>query len=131
MLSDADTGSQCGQSDALSSLPPGEDLSFRFALQSVVFTSKVPREAQVLVRPGHPRSMEANQRRLGRVGLLALWVRPALKALILVLMTLSPRSPVSARLAGGGREDRVGGCHCRETGHISCGQEEDIMPVRF
>ena len=28
MLSDADTGSQCGQSDALSSLPPGKDLSF-------------------------------------------------------------------------------------------------------
>ena len=38
VLSDADTGSQCGQSDALSSLPPGEDLSFRFSLTSFVFT---------------------------------------------------------------------------------------------
>ena len=42
--------------------------------------------------------------------------RPALKALIQALMTLSLGSPVSARLAGGGRGDRVEGCHCRETG---------------
>lgn len=38
VLSDADTGSQCGQSDALSSLPPGEDLSFRFSLTCFEFT---------------------------------------------------------------------------------------------
>ena len=77
----------------------------------------MPREAQVLVKPGRPRSMEAKRRRLWRVELLvALWARPALKALILDLMTLSPGSPVSARLAGGGQEDRVVGCRCRETG---------------
>ena len=76
----------------------------------------MPREVPALVRPGLPLSMEAKQRRLGRVGLLGLWARPALKALTLDLMTLSLESPVSARLAGGGREDRVAGCHCRETG---------------
>ena len=38
VLSDADTGSQCGQSDALSSLPPGEQLSFKFSFHWVVFT---------------------------------------------------------------------------------------------
>ena len=32
VLSDADTGSQCGQSDALSSLPPGEDFRPIFAI---------------------------------------------------------------------------------------------------
>ena len=43
VLSDADTGSQCGQSDALSSLPPGEQLSFNVYLHQIVFTLKARR----------------------------------------------------------------------------------------
>ena len=38
VLSDADTGSQCGQSDALSSLPPGENLLHRLSVKSVLLT---------------------------------------------------------------------------------------------
>ena len=76
----------------------------------------MPREAQGLVRHGHPHSMEAKQWRLGRVELLGLWARLALKALILALMTLSLGSPVSVRLAEGDRVDRAAECHFRETG---------------
>ena len=76
-------------------------------------------EAQALGRLGLPHFMAAKQRHLGRAGLLGLSARPALKALILDLMTLSLGSPVSARLAEEGLVDRVAGCLCRETGDES------------
>merc|ERR1719458_1136120 len=68
VLSDADTGSQCGQSDALSSLPPGA-------------------ERGPGVGETRPPSFHGGQTAApGEVGSADLWSRRALMALILDLM---------------------------------------------